>query len=186
MMSSNSVIMESTSAMPAEDASGSQLHELGNTWTLYAHLPHDTDWSIKSYKTILTTNYLEHYIKVIESLPDTIISNCMLFIMKEGVAPIWEDPKNKQGGCFSYKISNKNVVPIFRKFAYKLAGGTMFKKNTYGKFPKDNINGITISPKKNFCIIKVWFSDCTNKNPDTIDYFTGVSSHGCLFKKHLA
>jgi hypothetical protein len=27
------------------------------------------------------------------------------------------------------------------------------------------VNGITISPKKNFCIIKVWLSDCSHQNP---------------------
>ena len=30
-----------------------QLHPLSDTWTLWGHLPHDTDWSRKSYKNIL-------------------------------------------------------------------------------------------------------------------------------------
>ena len=34
----------------------------------------------------------------------------MLFVMRNGINPMWEDPKNKDGGCFSYKISNKNVI----------------------------------------------------------------------------
>ena len=28
------------------------LHPLKNTWTLYLHLPNETDWSINSYKNI--------------------------------------------------------------------------------------------------------------------------------------
>ena len=27
-------------------------HKLNTKWVLWAHLPHDTDWSLKSYKKI--------------------------------------------------------------------------------------------------------------------------------------
>ena len=29
-----------------------EYHDLSETWCLWAHLPHDTDWSLKSYKNI--------------------------------------------------------------------------------------------------------------------------------------
>ena len=49
------------------------------------------------------------------------------------------------------------------------------------------VNGITISPKKNFCIIKIWLNNCANQNPETINYsnIEGFTSYGSLFKKHL-
>ena len=50
---------------------------------------------------------------------------------------------------------------------------------------KANITGLTISPKKNFCIIKIWLGDCNNQNPQDITYFNGIDAQGCLFKKHL-
>ena len=31
---------------------GDKLLPLYDKWTLYAHLPHDTDWTLDSYKTI--------------------------------------------------------------------------------------------------------------------------------------
>ena len=31
------------------------------------------------------------------------------------------------------------------------------------------INGITISPKKNFCIIKIWLATCDVQDPSKID-----------------
>ena len=169
-----------TSSLNMETSVTNDFHPLDHEWILYAHLPHDTDWSINSYKTILKTNKLEEYITLMESLPDSMINNCMLFVMKNGIKPIWEDELNRNGGCFSYKVSNKQVVKVWKNLAYKLVGNTLFKDNVNG-----NVNGITISPKKNFCIIKIWLKDCTNKNPDTINYFMGLSSHGCLFKKHL-
>lgn len=164
------------------NTSNDGMHKLSNKWTIYAHLPHDTDWSLISYKKILSFDKLEEFITLTESLPDKLISNCMLFIMKDNIKPIWEDVHNKNGGCFSYKISNKSVATIWRKFSYKLVGNSLLKK---GCNKINNINGITISPKKNFCIIKIWFSDCSNQDPETIDYFKGVDSHGCLFRKHL-
>jgi hypothetical protein len=47
------------------------------------------------------------------------------------------------------------------------------------------VTGITISPKKNFCIIKIWMSDCNNQNPNVVTAdVKGLSPQGCLFKKH--
>jgi hypothetical protein len=47
------------------------------------------------------------------------------------------------------------------------------------------VTGITISPKKNFCIIKIWMTDCNNQNPAIVTSdVKGLSPQGCLFKKH--
>ena len=50
-------------------------------WTLWAHLPHDTDWSIKRYKQICTIKSVEQAIMVYENMPDKLVGNCMLFLM---------------------------------------------------------------------------------------------------------
>jgi hypothetical protein len=47
------------------------------------------------------------------------------------------------------------------------------------------INGITISPKKNFCIVKIWLSNCKYQNPSVIADGLGITSQGCLFKTHI-
>jgi len=178
------IIMANSAAKDhtSDSATSTAFHMLSNEWTAYAHLPHDTDWTLASYKTLLKTNKLEEFIAFNEMLPDVVISKCMLFIMKNDVKPIWEDKHNKDGGCFSYKISNTNVPQIWRKISYQLIGNNLLLPNCQ---KKNNINGITISPKKNFCIIKIWLSDCSNKDPETINYFKGLSPYGCLFKKHL-
>jgi hypothetical protein len=48
-----------------------------------------------------------------------------------------------------------------------------------------HINGITISPKKNFCIMKVWVANCLFQDATIIREVEGVTSHGCLFKRHV-
>ena len=50
-----------------------------------------------------------------------------------------------------------------------------------------NINGITVSPKKNFCIIKLWFNSevtktttiTVNKNVKELENYEGI------FKQHM-
>lgn len=156
-------------------------HKLHDSWTLWAHLPHDTDWSLSSYKKISTLETVEDTLTLYENLPEVIIKNCMLFLMRDGIQPIWEDEKNRNGGCFSYKIINKNVAYSWKNLSYVLLGETL----TSEKLSK-YINGITISPKKNFCIIKIWLSTCNYTNPDIITNIEGISKYGCLFKKHIS
>jgi hypothetical protein len=153
-------------------------HASETKWTIYSHLPHDTDWALKSYESICVIDCIEQLISVLDIIPDKMIKNCMLFIMREDITPLWEDKKNREGGCFSYKIANNDVPIVWKNLCYLLVGETLFKK-------KANITGITISPKKNFCIIKIWMGDCENQNPQDITSFDGIEPHGCLFKKHL-
>ena len=156
-------------------------HQLSNRWTLWAHLPHNTDWSITSYSPIATFTTVEDTLAVTETLPSILVENCMLFIMKEGIKPTWEDPKNRNGGCFSYKVSNKNVYKVWKDLTYVVAGETISKNTGFVSC----VTGITISPKKNFCIIKIWMSDCSHQNPGVITLdVKGLTAQGCLFKKH--
>jgi hypothetical protein len=105
----------------------------------------------------------------------------MLFMMKEGVKPTWEDPKNRNGGCFSYKVSNKNVYKVWKDLTYVVAGASISKNMNF----VNSVTGITISPKKNFCILKIWMTDCNNQNPAIVTGdVKGLAAQGCLFKKH--
>ena len=167
-----------TAEQSEKDIPQPELNYLLNNWNLWAHLPHDTDWSLNSYKLISKVTHVEGTIELLNALPDKVIKNCMLFFMKDGINPMWEDPQNCKGGCFSYKISNNSVASVWRILSYSLVGESLLTQKI------NNITGITISPKKNFCIIKIWMSDCSNQNPDTINYFEGIDSKGCLFKKH--
>jgi len=157
-------------------------HKLSQNWTLWAHLPHNTDWSIKSYIPISTFTTIEETIAVIETLPPVLIENCMLFIMRVGINPTWEDPKNQHGGCFSYKVSNDKVCKVWKDLTYVVVGGSISKNVGF----VNCVTGITISPKKKFCIIKIWMSDCNNQNPSVVTSdVSGLSTQGCIFKKHV-
>ena len=175
----NTNIFKKSSDSESKDVS--LLHNLSDAWILWAHLPHDTDWSLKSYMKIYEFNTVEQAITITETLPPVLVTNCMLFLMRKGINPIWEDERNRNGGCFSYKIPNKDVPDAWKQLSYSLIGETMSDNNKL----LPHINGITISPKKNFCIIKVWFANCSFQDAAVIREVHGITSHGCLFKRHV-
>ena len=154
-------------------------HSLESGWTLWAHLPHDTDWSNNSYKKISTVQTIEEVIVLVEALPDELVRNCMLFLMREGIMPTWEDKRNRNGGCFSYKVGNRTVPVTWKNLMLNCTGESATTKEEISK----DITGITISPKKNFCIIKIWMGSCKYQNSEAITGVYGLASQGCLFKK---
>tara|TARA_Y100000741_G_scaffold360867_1_gene343843 strand:- start:1288 stop:1833 length:546 start_codon:yes stop_codon:yes gene_type:complete len=177
------------------------MYNLNNNWTLWLHLPHDTDWSINSYKKITTFETLEDCIILIENLNKEIVEKCMLFIMKNNIKPIWEDVENNKGGCLSYKINTEYVYDVWKKLNYYLIGETLIDD----KDIMDNINGISISPKKNFCIIKFWIKnseivkkncifnelniethtiETEKKDPFKLNILCDIEEQYCLFKEH--
>ena len=159
----------------------SQLHKLRYKWNLWAHLPQDQDWSAKGYKNIHQFTTVEETIAVTETLPDTLVKNCMLFIMRDGILPMWEDVKNRNGGCFSYKVLNKHVNEVWRDLTYVLVGDSVSNNLPF----VNSVTGITISPKKNFCIVKIWMTNCEYQNPSIITSdINNIDAKGCLFKKH--
>lgn len=156
-------------------------HNLKHRWNLWAHLPQDGDWSSKSYKKIFQFKSLEDTIAITESLPEGLVKNCMLFIMKDGITPMWEDPRNRNGGCFSYKVSNKHVYEVWRDLTYVLVGESISTNAVF----VNSVTGITISPKKNFCIVKIWMTNCDHQNPQVVtSEIKNLVPQGCLFKKH--
>ena len=155
-----------------------EFHQINNRWCLWGHLPHNTDWGINSYINIATFDSVENTIAVTETLPEILVKNCMLFVMKQNILPMWEDPQNRNGGYFSYKISNKIVYEVWKKLTYALIGETICPE--YGNFRL--VSGISISPKKDFCIIKIWTSSPTHQNPNMfLGDIKGLVAQGCLF-----
>ena len=154
---------------------------LHGKWDLYFHLPNDKDWKLSSYKIINKDIALvDKLITINEYLSEKIVKYCMLFVMRSGITPMWEDPQNRRGGCFSYKVSNKYVYDIWKTLFYSLCGETLCKNIKQSPL----LNGITISPKKNFCIVKIWLSDCSLQDPSEIIDIPNLSTQGCLFRKH--
>ena len=158
----------------------SEPHKLSDKWVLWAHLPHDTTWSLKSYIKIMEIQNLESLLTIQKVIPEKMIKNCMLFFMKKGINPTWEDPRNKEGGCFSFKVVNKNVCPSWNNLLINLSTNNLSKDLDFLK----KITGVTISPKKTFCIIKIWMETVEYQSVQEIENISFMNIHGCIFKRH--
>jgi Eukaryotic initiation factor 4E len=154
---------------------------LNSKWSLYYHLPQERSWALSSYKLVMDDiDSMDKVIALSDKLTDSIVRYCMLFVMREDIAPTWEHPKNRAGGAFLFKVLNKNVPEAWRELMFALHGETLMldpKNSAY-------VNGITISPKKNVCIFKIWMSGCNVQDPTSIRVIEALFKQGCSFKKH--
>ena len=143
-------------------------HLLNSKWVVWYHNPSDKSWDKDSYKDILEIASLEDFLVLKNSwekcLP--LVSEGMFFLMrklKSGkvIYPQWEDINNKYGGYWSFKINKDLAQDVW----FKLCGFTIGEYICENIQESGHINGISISPKKNFCIIKIWNNN--NKKEDT-------------------
>jgi translation initiation factor 4E len=126
---------------------------LNDIWSIYFHDPFDNNWDDKSYKFICTISSVDEYVAVFYTFKDLFYKG-MFFIMREHIMPRWEDENNKNGGCFSFKVSKVVLEEKLFEVCSQILGETMGKTSECSK----NINGISISPKKNYYIIRIWIS----------------------------
>lgn len=156
-------------------------HYLNGKWNLYYHLPNDKNWDLDSYKLIMNDiQCAEEVIALNAEISEIIVKYSMIFIMRKGIVPQWEDPKNRNGGAFSFKVINKQIYDVWKIIFTALCGETLFVDNEINK----SVNGISISPKKNFCILKIWLNTCEYKDPNQIINIPNLQKQGCIFKKH--
>lgn len=162
------------------DNTPSTNRQLDDNWTLWIHLPRDPDWTLNGYYNIHTFSTIDDIVSIIESIPSSLVKGAMMFIMREGVSPIWEDKNNKNGGCFSYRVSHKILTSVWRNIAYTMVGGYLVPDEMSGI-----ITGISISPKKQFSVLKIWTSTKEYTDPKAISHIQGLSPGSCLFKSHV-
>tara|TARA_B110000858_G_scaffold128142_1_gene145738 strand:+ start:1817 stop:2281 length:465 start_codon:yes stop_codon:yes gene_type:complete len=152
--------------------------KLNDTWCFYFHDPYNTEWKIESFKFIASIYSVDDFISIFECYKD-IFAKGMFFIMRENILPMWEDESNKDGGCFSYKLYSDNFIEKFFEILALMIGEQLGKDNNISK----NINGISICPKKNYYIVRIWLK--TSKYAIKENYNIHVPKYTTiLYKNH--
>ena len=80
--------------------------------------------------------------------------------MKKDIKPLWNESNNNYS--FSIKILKNEALSYWNYFNSHFLSKQILTdkyKNHY-----DTVNGISISPKKNFCIIKIWTTELLDDN----------------------
>lgn len=156
-------------------------YNLNTKWTLWFHSINEKDWSIKSYQKILEINNLFDLNILINTVESNHLQNGMFFVMKDDILPIWEYPDNREGYSLSYKIPGS-----FLKDNWNLILLKMFNEDIFNNEDKSNlVNGLSISPKKEFNIIKIWFAKDVDRNDifEKRPYFIKEKS---IYKKNIS
>lgn len=149
---------------------------MGSAWTVWIHMAHDTNWTLSSYIKICKTDDLDEFLLVMKSIEDLVL-NCMVFVMRGDIVPMWENEMNRGGGAFSYKIPEDNVMQFWTTMLFKIVGSTL----TVQPSAEEYVNGITVSPKKNFHIIKVWMRMCPNVESLALSDDVGIQHEGRVY-----
>jgi hypothetical protein len=158
------------------------IHLLNSKWTLWYHKSDDTDWSLQSYIKLASFSSIEEFSIVYNSLEAVHIQNAMLFLMRDKIAPIWESDENKEGGCFSFKIYRQEIYEAWNELSTLLIGeGLLKEKNDFSC-----INGISISPKKTFSIIKIWLKNNENNESSKFNEILKFNFQDAIYKKHVS
>ncbi|NBR60098.1 MAG: eukaryotic translation initiation factor EIF4E family protein [Actinobacteria bacterium] len=135
-------------------------------WTLWFHNPEDSKWSLSSFTKIQTFTTWEEFWTVIDSFQQIKLNKDytdafgegMFFLMRDNIPPLWENSANIRGGCYSFRVQRREATDLF--LVYTIA--TMIGISSAN--PENRINGVSISPKKNFNIIKIWNSNAKSFN----------------------
>ena len=96
----------------AEPKEAMKQNPLSDEWCLWAHLPHDTDWSLNSYKKIFNTTTAEEVIAINDALPSRLVKNCMLFMMRKGITPHGRIQKTDKVAVFHIKYLIKMYTNV--------------------------------------------------------------------------
>lgn len=126
-------------------------------WTLYFHSPAEKRWSIDTFHKLGAVSTWAEFWALVNALEEPKWSRGMFFWMQGTVPPLWENFQNIKGGSYSMCIGEADSIDIFHRYTI----GCMLKVVTSGE---DTVQGITISPKKGFHVIKIWNKDAARFN----------------------
>lgn len=150
------------------------------SWSVYYHEPEDKSWTAESYKRLQVVDSWEALGTILRELGPHKVTNGLLRIMKRDVSPLWENKVNIKGGSYCLKIPRRSAIEVFQRY---VAAAALEQATTD---PANEIVGVTISPKKGFCIIKIWNLNAKayNKPEDLAILHEDVRVEEILYRAH--
>lgn len=123
---------------------------MNSNWCLWYHDPNNSDYSLDSYIKIAVISDVATFWSVFEAISTEAWNSGMFFFMKEGFRPLWDAPENDKGGAWSKKIDAAETHAVFLDCMVHCLAEKFLKANN------EIVVGVTLSPKGNFHIIKIW------------------------------
>lgn len=152
---------------------------LQDTWTFRFHDPDNSDWTMPSYVRLADVSSIADMWEVHVGMQQYLTEG-MFFVMREHVFPCWDDVSNIKGGCISLKVLKTELHTFWEELLIGVLGETLVlsagpskaarvgldaEKDEVVDFQDEEddlwstINGISTSPKRYYCIVKLWLRD---------------------------
>ena len=128
--------------------------KLQNKFVFWYHIinsSYDQDYKAQ-IKKLAQFETLEDFWAIFQYLkkPDDCKQPIEFQLFKEGIAPMWEDENNKNGGRIALKLRKEFSNLVWEELVFAFIGGY------FAKEIKDEINGLVINCKKDFNTLQIW------------------------------
>lgn len=133
---------------------------LNSSWVLWYHYDINI-WTQSSFRKIAKIETVEDFWIMVDMLKDNQVMIEHIFFMREGIYPVWEDPNNRSGGCWSLKIDIKDsYTTLVKILMYVIGENILFKGD---ENISEELTGVSLCQKNNYnCVLQLWTSN--NKN----------------------
>jgi len=118
-------------------------------YILWGHDIYNKDWSLNGYFKFCTISTISEFWKLFNNLDKLGNKSNNFFLMKEGIDPTWEHIDNRNGCTCSFRIDINSSLVIYEDLCARMMCNELIPNG-------NNINGISLSPKNNWAIIKIW------------------------------
>jgi len=119
-----------------------------------------TTW-MRKQKPILTVNTVEDFWSLYNRLqtPSTLPTGSDYSIFKEGIFPDWEDPRNQDGGRWSFSICKESKMKFLDTYWLELM---LFLIGEHANTDADQMNGAVVTVRARNCKLAAWLADASH------------------------
>jgi len=153
-------------------------------WILWVHKVDDENWEKSSYIKLAKFNNIQEFWNIYNNWDELLppLDYGIFFLMRENIFPKWEDKYNINGGCWSLRIVKTEIRNVWDELSMAIMGEYL----TNDSKENSNLNGLSISPKRSFCVIKIWTKNVVEDKDDYFSpYIPFLDLDGSLYRKHI-
>jgi hypothetical protein len=129
---------------------------LNNKWIIWRHVISNTNWKLDSFDKLFEINSIYDFWCFFANLENINFRNNTIYIMRDNITPLWEDPKNRNGGTCSIRIEKTKVIPYITELCAYMVNEFLLNDDD-----DLEINGMSITSYGNWTYIKI-----LNKNKE--------------------
>lgn len=142
-------------------------------WSVFFHDYMDSNWNRESYEKLGVIESIGGFWTIFGVIKNWLCYG-MFFFMRNNIFPKWDDNENMNMSFLSMKILKTNTSDFMEEILVLMLSNSLLVDKKYNNL----INGISISPKKNFCICKIWIDSIDDSLKEISLYNIPKSYHG--------